>query len=881
MMKIDENSPATIYLHDYRSPAFLVENIELDFDMHESATLVSSKIQFYLNPDREGRLEPLSLHGEALELLAVAIDGEPLVAGEYVMTDEGLEIPVVPNRFVLEVKTQIDPVHNTSLEGLYLSNGNFCTQCEAQGFRKITYYPDRPDVLARFRVRVEADQHYPVLLSNGNLVEQGRLGNDRHFAVWDDPFRKPSYLFALVAGDLVCLEDHYQTGSGRDVLLQIYVEARNQNYCEHAMRSLQQAMRWDEEVYGLEYDLDRYMIVAVDDFNMGAMENKGLNVFNSKYVLAHPDTATDSDYLGVESVIGHEYFHNWTGNRVTCRDWFQLSLKEGLTVFRDQQFSADLNSAAVKRIDDVRVLRQFQFPEDAGPMAHPVRPSSYVEINNFYTATVYNKGAEVIRMMATLLGRERFIAGVRLYLERHDGQAATCDDFVAAMEEAGKTDLSTFKRWYRQSGTPKIHFEQDYDSHARTFRLRVSQSCPATPGQPEKEPFLIPLAVGLLDESGNDLPLRLEGEFASGDGARVLELQESSQEYCFQDIPCRPVVSLLRGFSAPVQMTTVVDAEDLAFQLVHDSDPFNRWEAGQKLAVSELLRNYRELAPGRDFSLSPVFMEAWRSALADRSTDRSFLTQLLTLPSEQYLADQLDEFDPHQIHGVRMAAYRALVGANEDLLKERYAEAADQGSGYRLDPESVGRRALANFCLTQLLQLPSPEKIALGLVQYREARNMTGRLAAFTALINTDADEREELLDDFYRQWQAHPLLVDKWFSLQALAPREQTFAEVKRLLGHPKFNPANPNRVRSLLGAFAQNMLAFHQPDGSGYQLLRERILLLDQNNAQLSARLAGPFTRWQRLEPIRRQAMKKELEIMQKSRLSRDLYEIVSKSL
>ena len=881
MMKIDENSPATIYLHDYRSPAFLVEKIELDFDMHESATLVSSKIQFYLNPDREGRLEPLSLHGEALQLLAVAIDGEPLAAGEYVMTDEGLDIPVVPNRFVLEVKTQIDPVHNTSLEGLYLSNGNFCTQCEAQGFRKITYYPDRPDVLARFRVRVEADQRYPVLLSNGNLVEQGKLGNERHFAVWDDPFRKPSYLFALVAGDLVCLEDHYQTGSGRDVLLQIYVEARNQNYCEHAMRSLQQAMRWDEEVYGLEYDLDRYMIVAVDDFNMGAMENKGLNVFNSKYVLAHPDTATDSDYLGVESVIGHEYFHNWTGNRVTCRDWFQLSLKEGLTVFRDQQFSADLNSAAVKRIDDVRVLRQFQFPEDAGPMAHPVRPSSYVEINNFYTATVYNKGAEVIRMMATLLGRERFIAGVRLYLERHDGQAATCDDFVAAMEEAGKTDLSTFKRWYRQSGTPKIHFEQDYDPLARTFRLRVSQSCPATPGQPDKEPFLIPLAVGLLDESGNDLPLRLEGEPAAGDGTRVLELQESTQEYCFQDIPCRPVVSLLRGFSAPVQMTTVVDAEDLAFQLVHDSDPFNRWEAGQKLAVSELLRNYRELAPGRDFSLSPVFMEAWRRALADRSTDRSFLTQLLTLPSEQYLADQLDEFDPQQIHGVRMAAYRALVGANEDLLKERYAEAADPGRGYRLDPESVGRRALANFCLTQLLQLPSPEKIALGLVQYHEARNMTDRLAAFTALINTDIDGRDELLDDFYRQWQAHPLLVDKWFSLQALAPREQTFAEVKRLLGHPKFNPANPNRVRSLLGAFAQNMLAFHQPDGSGYQLLRERILLLDQNNAQLSARLAGPFTRWQRLEPIRRQAMKKELEIMQKSRLSRDLYEIVNKSL
>ncbi len=872
--------PQAIYRHDYTTPAFLIDQVDLDFDLGEK-THVHSRLQLRLNPDRNGVLEPLVLVGEQLELLELKVDGRQLADHEYAVDAESLTLARPAETFVLEVVTRIDPPGNTSMEGLYQSSGNYCTQCEAEGFRKITYYLDRPDVLAKFRVRIEADRSVPVLLSNGNLIARGELEGGRHFAQWEDPFRKPSYLFALVAGNLVCLEDHFTTMTGRDVLLQIYVEPRNADYCDHAMESLKKSLKWDEEVYGLEYDLDRYMIVAVDDFNMGAMENKGLNVFNSKYVLAHPETATDIDYLGVESVIAHEYFHNWTGNRVTCRDWFQLSLKEGLTVFRDQEFSSDMNSRAVKRIDDVRVLRQFQFPEDSGPMAHPVRPESYVEINNFYTTTVYNKGAEVIRMMQTLLGRERFIAGVQLYLSRHDGEAATCDDFVAAMEEAGGADLELFRRWYAQAGTPSVKIVQDYDETAGTLTLQVFQNCPPTPGQPEKLPFHIPLSLGLLDSAGQDLPLQLDGEAQPGATTRVLDITAAEQEFVFINLPERPVLSPLRGFSAPVKLEVDLSDADLAFRMAHDTDPFNRWEAGQMLASKELLRLYRGAQNGRSGQLQDVFIDAWSSALADRSADPSLLVQLLTLPSEQYLAELIDGFDPQLLRQVRSAALKLLDERNRDLLYQRYAENVATDGGYRLAAADLGQRALKNFCLVQLMRLEEDRAREISLAQYRGATNMTDRLAAFGVIADSLIPERSEIIADFHAQWHRHPLLLDKWFSVQALGHRDETYAEIVRLLEHPDFTLANPNRARSLIGSFAQNQAVFHRGDGAGYRLLVDQIIQIDSKNPQLAARMAAPLTRWKRLESARGGLMKEQLELLKAAKLSRDLYEIVSKSL
>ena len=879
---MNKPSPQPIYLNDYRTPAYLVERVVLEFELADAMTRVRSVLKIRLNPDREGTGEPLILFGRELVLERLALDGRILAAADYRVDDEQLIVASVPQRFTLEVTTVIAPADNTSLEGLYLSSGNFCTQCEAQGFRKITYYPDRPDVMARFTTRIVADRAaYPVLLSNGNLLEQGELDGGRHYALWEDPFPKPSYLFALVAGDLVRIEDRYTTLSGREVLLRIFVEARNRDYCDHAMQSLKKSMAWDEQRFGLEYDLDRYMIVAVDDFNMGAMENKGLNVFNSKYVLAHPETATDDDFLAVEEVIGHEYFHNWTGNRVTCRDWFQLSLKEGLTVFRDQQFSADMNSAAVKRIDDVRVLRQSQFPEDAGPMAHPIRPASYVEINNFYTVTVYNKGGEVIRMLQTLLGRETFVKGVQLYLRRHDGQAVTTDDFVAAMEDAAGIDLRQFRRWYDQAGTPQVTIEREYDAERKTLTLHLAQDCPPTPGQPEKQPFHIPLAIALLDRRGEELPLRLEGEDRAGATTRVIELSRARQTIRLVDIDEPPVLSALRNFSAPVRLICDDAPGELAFRLAHDSDPFNRWEAGQLLAQQELLRMLDARRQGQLAALSPQYVGAWRTALADRDADRSLLSQLLCLPSELYLAEQVDEIEPDGIREVRNRARRQLALEARELLLERYLECRS-GHGYRLAPEEIGRRSLRSFCLNSLMLLEEPEVARLCLEQYRQADNMTDRLAAFAALVDSSLAERQAILDDFLARWQDHPLVVDKWFTLQAQSHRETVFFEVEALLRHPAFTPHNPNRVRALLGAFAGgNLAGFHRADGGGYQLLAEQILALDARNPQVAARLAGPFSRWRRLEPKRRNLMKQQLERLQGATLSRDLYEIVSKSL
>ncbi len=874
-------TPQTIYLKDYKTPAYLVEQVELKFTLDDSSTRVDSILHMFLNPDRNGELEPLYLNGEQLQLLAVKLDGTALSSNDYVQDDKSLQIVPVAEKFTLEIQTRIDPLNNTALEGLYLTSGNFCTQCEAEGFRRITYYPDRPDVLARFKVRIEAEQKYSKLLSNGNLLEQGELPGGRHYAVWEDPYPKPSYLFALVAGDLVCLEDYYTTTSGRDVLLQIYVEERNGNYCDHAMLSLKKSMQWDEETFGLEYDLDRFMIVAVDDFNMGAMENKGLNVFNSKYVLARPETATDTDYLGIESVIGHEYFHNWTGNRVTCRDWFQLSLKEGLTVFRDQQFSADMNSEAVKRIDDVRILRQFQFPEDAGPMAHPVRPAAYQEINNFYTTTIYNKGAEVIRMMQTLLGREKFIAGIKLYLDRHDGQAVTCDDFVAAMEETGAIDLTLFKRWYWQAGTPQVTIKQVYNRDQRTLTLKISQRCSATPGQKEKQPFHVPIAVGLIAATGEDLPLQLTGEGQPGTTTRVLNLTDAEQEFTFVGMTQQPVLSPLRGFSAPVRVECDFTDDELAFRMAYDSDAFNRWDAGQTLALTELLRIYKSRQSGGRAALQAGFVAAWRKALSDRQVDQSLLAQLLTLPSEQYLADQLDGFDPQLIRTVRDQAVLQLARENQPLLLERYSDCFTVTEDYSLDPAAVGRRSLGNFCLSLLVRLEQRETDELCLQQYRNAVNMTDRLAAFASLVDSSSVDRQDVIDDFYQSWKQQPLLLDKWFTIQALSHRSETFTEIENLLQHADFSLSNPNRVRALLGAFYQNMAVFHRSDGAGYKLLVEQIIILDQKNPQVAARMAAPLTRWKHLEINRRKLMEQQLIRLQKMDLSSDLYEIVNKSL
>ena len=878
-----QTTPVTVYRHAYQTPAYLVEQVELDFNLQENATRVRANLRLRLNPDREGRQEALILYGEQLELVALRLDGRLLQDGEYRADDEKLCIEALPESFELQIDTCIDPAQNTALEGLYLSNGTFCTQCEPEGFRKITYYPDRPDVLAPFRVRIEADQSFPVLLSNGNLVAQGEFGAGRHYALWEDPFPKPSYLFALVAGDLVCREEYVRTCSGREVLLQLYVEERNRDYCDHALESLKKAMRWDEEIYGLEYDLDRYMIVAVDDFNMGAMENKGLNIFNSKYVLAHPETATDNDYLAVEGVIGHEYFHNWTGNRVTCRDWFQLSLKEGLTVFRDQEFSADLHSAAVKRIEDVRLLRQFQFPEDAGPMAHPVRPDSYVEINNFYTTTVYNKGAEVIRMLHNLLGRDRFIAGVRLYLAEHDGRAATCDDFVAALEEVSGRDLQQFKRWYAQAGTPQVQIVEDYDAAGQRLTLKIRQECPATPGQQTKKPFHIPLAIGLLDSGGTDLQIAEGADAAFGDSTRVVELTDTEQVVVFEGIPERPILSPLRGFSAPVKLVGRFDPADLAFRMARDSDPFNRWEAAQQLATEELVSGYRQVAadPDRPWELSARFVNAWGEALQDTAVDRKFLSLLLTLPSEQYLAEQVVAYDPQLIRRMRNRARHQLATVYAELLHQCYQECLAGPHPYQLTPDAVGRRSLGHVCLG-LLMRARPERFAtLCLDQYRQADNMTDRLAAFATLVDSEANERQMIIDDFYQQWHNHPLLLDKWFSLQAVAQQGRVFERIQELLEHPDFTLENPNRCRALLGALIQNPAVFHRVDGAGYRLLAEQIRRIDQRNPQLAAQLATPLTRWQRLESKRSERLRSELEHLRETDLSRDLFEIVSKGL
>jgi aminopeptidase N len=888
-------APRTTHLKDYRPPDYRVDTVNLQFNLDETRTMVKSLLTVVCSHDRSEGIRPFVLFGKDLKLLGMKLDGQVLDERHYKIDGETLTILPVPDRFVLETDTECNPAANSELSGLYHASGMFCTQCEAEGFRKITYYPDRPDVLAKFMTTIIADKKkYPVLLSNGNLIGSGDLAGGKHFAKWHDPFPKPAYLFALVGGDLARIEDRFTTMSGRQVSLHIYVQHHNKEKCGHAMDSLKKAMKWDEEAYGREYDLDLFMIVATDDFNMGAMENKGLNIFNSKYVLADGKTATDSDFQGIMSVVAHEYFHNWSGDRVTCRDWFQLSLKEGFTVFRDQQFMEDMLSRGVERIGDANLLRTHQFREDAGPMAHPVRPDSYVEINNFYTMTVYNKGAEVIRMMRTLLGPEGFRKGTDLYFSRHDGQAVTTDDFVKAMEDANGADLTQFRLWYTQAGTPELAVTRKYDPHQRMFTLTIRQSCPATPGQPDKKPFHVAVEVGLLGKDGRGIMLDqptppspplprggLGGVTKSREGTIVLQLRKAEETFTFTDIPEEPVPSILRGFSAPVKVKLDLTDDERLFLMANDSDPFNRWDAGQQLAVKLILELAKDHQEGRPLLLDNLFIDAFRKTLESDMQDKAFQAFALALPTETYLAEFMSVIDPDAIHEARTFVQQVLAASLKDTLLAVYRANVDTGP-YTVDQAAMGRRSLKNTCLGYLTELEDEDVRRLCMDQYRTGGNMTDVVAALVNIANNECPEREKALASFYETWKNDPLVMDKWLAIQATSRLPGTLDTVKTLTKHPVFTLKNPNKVRALIGAFASNSVRFHDPSGSGYAFIADHVLALDPMNPQIAARLVSAFTIWKRYDDRRKALMKAQLErIIAAPKLSKDVYEVVTKSL
>ena len=876
-------TPNTIYLKDYQPPAFLVSRVDLDVDIRDDHAIATSTLDVSRNPACDDRSAALKLDGDELELLSVAIDGKALEQTRYSQDAAGLTIAAMPAQCSVRTVARIRPRDNTKLMGLYASSDGYFTQCEAEGFRRITFFPDRPDVMARYTSTIHADRAaYPVLLSNGNLVAQGDEPGGRHWARWEDPFPKPSYLFAMVAAKLDQLESDFVTRSGRKVKLAIFVEPGKLDQCAFAMQALKRAMKWDEDVFGLELDLDQYMIVAVGDFNMGAMENKGLNIFNTKYVLARPDTATDADFMYLDRVVAHEYFHNWTGNRVTCRDWFQLSLKEGLTVFRDQEYGADTYSRPVQRIQEVRSLRSAQFPEDAGPMAHPVRPDRYMEISNFYTATVYEKGAEVVRMIHTLIGAKKFRAGMDLYFQRHDGQAVRTEEFVQAMQDASGIDLAQFKRWYDQAGTPWLDVTQHYDATSRRYTLTVKQSCPLTPGQSEKRPFHIPLALGLLDIHGKDIPPRLEGE-AQGQGTtRVLSVNKSAQAFVFADVPCAPVPSLLRGFSAPVNLRFSYSDADLTHLMAYDSDAFNRWEAGQRLALNLLLMGIAAIRDGRPAAFPDSFVRAFAKVLGDAAVDPAFAAEALSLPAESYLAEQMDEVDPEAIHSVRVALRRHLATHLKGDLLSGYKTYTTPGA-YSPDSTSAGRRALKNLCLSYLMESDDPAIRVLCVSQFDHADNMTDAMAALALLANTECAERTPALERFYAKWKDEALVLDKWFAVQSGSRLTGTLSQVKRLVQHPDFSLKNPNRVRSVVGSFCQgNLRHFHAADGSGYEFGADQVIALDALNPQIAARLARAFDRWKKFDARRQQHAKAALtRIRDAAGLSKDTTEVVTRAL
>ena len=879
--------PKMIYLKDYQAPEYLIDETHLTFELFEDHTLVHAQLVMRRNPERGAGLPPLALDGQQLELLSVKLNDLELTAQDYQLTDSHLTLHPQTEQFVLDTSVKIHPESNTALEGLYKSGGMFCTQCEAEGFRKITYYLDRPDVMSTFTTTVIGDKNrYPILLSNGNPVGSGPQDEGRHWATWEDPFKKPAYLFALVAGDLWCVEDTFTTMSQREVALRIYVEPENIDKCQHAMNSLKKSMRWDEETYGREYDLDIFMIVAVNDFNMGAMENKGLNIFNSSAVLARAETATDAAHQRVEAIVAHEYFHNWSGNRVTCRDWFQLSLKEGFTVFRDAGFSADMNSATVKRIQDVAYLRTHQFAEDAGPMAHAVRPDSFIEISNFYTLTVYEKGSEVVGMLYTLLGAEGFRKGSDVYFDRHDGQAVTCDDFISAMEDANGVDLTQFKRWYSQAGTPRLSVSEQYDGASQTYRLTFTQSCPATPGQTEKLPFVIPVALGLLDARGKELPLQLADESSPAATSRVLSVTESQQTFTFTGLTEQPLPSLLRGFSAPVKLHFAYSRDQLMFLMQHDSDGFNRWEAGQQLAVQVLQDLIGQHQRGEALVMDQRLVQALRSVLGNEQLDQAMVAEMLSLPGEAYLTEISDVADVEAIHAAREFARKQLADSLYDALWARYQANREVSKTTPYVPQAshFARRALQNIALSYLMLTGKPEVLAAALEQFEHSDNMTERLTALAVLVNSPFEaEKAQALASFAEHFKDNPLVMDQWFSVQAGSTLPGGLQRVRELMEHPAFNIKNPNKVRALMGAFAgQNLINFHAADGSGYRFLADIVIQLNGLNPQIASRQLAPLTRWRKYDSARQALMKAELErIRHSGELSSDVFEVVSKSL
>ncbi|GAB4857401.1 Puromycin-sensitive aminopeptidase [Ancistrocladus abbreviatus] len=878
-------APKEIFLKDYKKPDYYLDTVDLKFLLDEEKTIVFSKIVVF--PRVEGSSSPLVLNGQDLKLISIKANGVDLKDGEFKLDSRHLTLPSLPSgTFTLEVVTEIYPQKNTSLEGLYKTTGTFCTQCEAEGFRKITFYQDRPDIMAKYTVRIEADKsRYPVLLSNGNLIDQGDLEDGRHFAVWEDPFKKPCYLFALVAGQLESRDDTFTTRSGRKVSLRIWTPSQDVPKTAHAMYSLKAAMKWDEDVFGLEYDLDLFNIVAVPDFNMGAMENKSLNIFNSKLVLASPETATDADYAAILGVIGHEYFHNWTGNRVTCRDWFQLSLKEGLTVFRDQEFSSDMGSRTVKRISDVSKLRNYQFPQDAGPMAHPVRPHSYIKMDNFYTVTVYEKGAEVVRMYKTLLGVPGFRKGMDLYFKRHDGQAVTCEDFFAAMRDANDADFANFLLWYSQAGTPVVNVTSSYDAEAHTFSLKFSQDVPPTPGQPVKEPTFIPVAVGLLDSKGKDMPLSSlyhEGklQYVAGNST-VLRVTKKEEEFVFSDIYERPVPSLLRGYSAPIRLESDLSDNDLFFLLANDSDEFNRWEAGQVLARKLMINLVADFQQKKPLVLNPKFVDGLKSILCDSSLDKEFIARAITLPGEGEIMDMMEVADPDAVHAVRTFIRKQLAS---ELKNEFLTTVMENRSSetYEFDHPNMARRALKNTALAYLALLNDQGSTELALNEYKVATNMTEQFAALAAIAQNPGQIRHDVLADFYSKWQHDYLVVNKWFALQSTSDLPGNVENVRKLLNHPAFDMRNPNKVYALIGGFSASPVNFHAKDGSGYKFFGEMVVQLDKINPQVASRMVSAFSRWRRYDETRQSLAKAQLEmIISTNGLSENVFEIASKSL
>ena len=873
-------TPQTIYLKDYQVPEYLIEKTELVFELNEDNCKVSSILHIRRNPNSQSKQSDLFLQGGSeLDLQQVSLDGVVLANDRYQRTEEGLVIKQVTDTAVVEIELLIKPHLNTTMMGLYKSRTMYCTQCEAEGFRNITFYLDRPDVMSEFTTKIIADkQQFPILLSNGNPIEQGDLADGRHFVTWHDPFKKPAYLFALVAGDLSVVEDSFTTCTDREILLQIFVEEKDLNKCDHAMLSLKNSMRWDEQTYGREYDLDRFLIVAVDDFNMGAMENKGLNIFNTSAVLANPKTTTDAAFQRVEAIVAHEYFHNWSGNRVTCRDWFQLSLKEGFTVYRDSQFSADMNSPVVKRIEDVIYLRSHQFAEDAGPMSHPVQPDAYMEINNFYTLTVYEKGAEVVGMIHSLLGDEKFRQGSDLYFSRHDGQAVTIEEFVGAMEEVSGLDLKQFRRWYKQSGTPVVDVSSNYDAEAKTYSLTFEQSCPATPGQSQKKPFVIPIKFGLVGSDGQDLPLN-----AQGDQSMVFSLYESRQTLVFENIQQPPVPSLLRGFSAPIRLNYDYSSNELAHLMANDSDGFNRWDAGQKLCLQVLNQLIDDAIADRELVMDQQLITALGDVLGDHSLDPAMVNLMLQLPSEAQLHEQAEIIYVEAIHGARKFARQAIATALQEQLTSTYQRLTET-QAYAPEAEQIGRRALRNCALGYLMNVEGVGS-ELAWQQFNDASNMTDKAAALSALVNCETAQNyaAQALNSFEQDYADETLAMNLWLQVQATSQLPEGLERVKSLMEHPAFNINNPNKARSLLGAFCSaNPINFHNKDGSGYGFLQQQIIALNALNPQVAARLVTPLTRWKKLPEPNHQLMRDALQqIANHKGLVKDIQEIVTKSL